>query len=60
MPLPSYARVTNLKNNKSIIVRVNDRGPFVAHRVVDLSRTGARRLGIENSGITRVRIQALP
>ena len=60
LPLQTRIRVTNLRNGRSVVLRVNDRGPFVAHRVVDLSRTGARRLGIENSGITRVRIQALP
>ncbi len=60
LPLQTRIRVTNLRNGRSVVLRVIDRGPFVAHRVVDLSRTGARRLGIENSGITRVRIQALP
>ena len=60
LPLQTRIRVTNLRNGRSVVLRVNDRGPFWAHRVVDLSRAGARRLGIENAGTTRVRITALP
>ena len=60
MPLPSYARVTNLKNDRSIIVRVNDRGPFgFEDRIVDLSRAAAERLGIVRAGLGRVRLEVL-
>jgi rare lipoprotein A len=54
MPLPSYARVTNLKNGSSIIVRVNDRGPFHAGRVIDLSRAAARKLRLNGLGMVEV------
>ncbi len=56
MPLPSYARVTNLANGHSIIVRVNDRGPFVDDRIIDVSRTVARKLEFENAGTAQVRV----
>ena len=57
LPLPSYVRVTNLENNRSLIVRVNDRGPFVADRLIDLSRRSADMLGYLNKGVARVRVQ---
>ena len=57
MPLPSYARVTNLSNNRSIVVRVNDRGPFVADRVMDVSANTARLLGFYGKGVTKVKIE---
>jgi rare lipoprotein A len=57
MPLPSYARVTNLKNRKSIVVRVNDRGPYVGNRVIDLSTKTARLLEFHGQGIARVRVE---
>lgn len=57
LPLPSYVRVTNLGNNRSLIVRVNDRGPFVADRMIDLSRKSAEMLGYINKGVARVRVQ---
>ena len=57
LPLPSYVRVTNLDNNRSLIVRVNDRGPFVADRLIDLSRRSADMLGYINKGVARVRVQ---
>lgn len=58
LPMPSYVKVTNLQNNRSIILRVNDRGPFVAGRLIDVSRRGAQLLGFQKQGVTRVRIQA--
>jgi len=57
MPLPSYARVTNLRNNKSIVVRVNDRGPYVGNRVIDLSARVARLLEFHGHGLTRVKVE---
>lgn len=57
MPLPSYARVTNLDNNRSVIVRVNDRGPFAHDRLIDLSRQTARLLGFLHSGTAKVRVE---
>lgn len=59
MQLPSYARVTNLKNGRSVIVRVNDRGPFVDGRVIDLSYAAAVQLGYQKQGITRVRVERI-
>lgn len=58
LPMPSYVKVTNLTNNRSIVLRVNDRGPFVAGRLIDVSRRGAQLLGFQKQGVTRVRIQA--
>ena len=57
LPLPSYARVTNLENGKSVIVRVNDRGPFHANRLIDLSYAAAVRIGIwpKGTGLVEVR-----
>jgi rare lipoprotein A len=57
LPMPVYARVTNLANGRSIIVRVNDRGPFRSNRVIDLSRRSAELLGYRERGTTRVRVQ---
>ena len=57
LPLPSYARVTNLENGRSIIVRVNDRGPYADGRVIDLSRQAASVLGYIRNGTTRVRVK---
>lgn len=59
MPLPSYARVTNLDNGKSIIVRVNDRGPFLHNRVIDLSYAAASALGYAQKGTANVEIVRL-
>ena len=56
LPIPSYARVTNLANGKSIIVRVNDRGPYHANRLIDVSVRTAKLLGFYDHGITRVRV----
>lgn len=57
MPLPSYARVTNLRNKKSIIVRVNDRGPYVGNRVIDLSVRTAKLLDFYGQGVTKVKVE---
>ncbi len=57
MPLPSYARVTNLENGSSVIVRVNDRGPFEKNRVIDLSKRAADMLGYKDDGVAKVRVQ---
>ncbi len=57
LPLPSYVRVTNLENNRSIIVRVNDRGPFASGRIIDLSKRVADILGVINKGTARVRVK---
>ncbi len=57
LPLPVLVRVTNLDNGRSLIVRVNDRGPFVAGREIDLSRKAAELLGYERKGTARVRVQ---
>lgn len=59
MPLPSYAKVTNLENGRSIIVRVNDRGPFLHNRVIDLSYAAANALGYASQGTARVRVERL-
>ncbi|MDQ8730040.1 septal ring lytic transglycosylase RlpA family protein [Bradyrhizobium sp. LHD-71] len=57
LPMPSYARVTNLRNGKSLIVRVNDRGPFHANRVIDVSYRAANLLEFERHGTARVRVE---
>jgi len=57
MPLPSYARVTNLANRRSIVVRVNDRGPFVGNRVIDLSVRTAKLLGFHGHGLAKVKVE---
>lgn len=59
LPLPSFARVTSLDNGRSVVVRVNDRGPFHPDREIDLSWAAASRLGIEQSGTGRVRVEVL-
>jgi rare lipoprotein A len=59
LPLPTYVRVTNLDNGHSTVVRVNDRGPFVDDRLIDLSYAAATRLGVIADGTARVRVRAL-
>ncbi len=59
LPLPSIVRVTNLENGRSLVVRINDRGPFVNGRIIDLSRKSAQLLGIETKGTARVRVQVM-
>jgi rare lipoprotein A len=57
LPLPSYVRVTNLKNHKSIIVRVNDRGPYAHDRIIDLSVRTAKLLGFYGHGLAKVKVE---
>ena len=57
MPLPSYARVTNLKNGSSVVVRVNDRGPYERNRVIDLSSKTAEMLGVKRHGAVKVKVE---
>ncbi|WP_127089622.1 septal ring lytic transglycosylase RlpA family protein [Aquabacter cavernae] len=57
LPMPSYVRVTNLKNDKSIIVRVNNRGPYHGDRIIDVSHKTADLLGFQSSGITQVKVE---
>ncbi|HVX57010.1 MAG TPA: septal ring lytic transglycosylase RlpA family protein, partial [Candidatus Saccharimonadales bacterium] len=57
MPLPSYARVTNLKDGASVIVRVNDRGPYAEGRVIDLSKRAAEMLDYSTAGVARVKVE---
>ena len=59
LPLPCYARVTNLSNGRSVVVRINDRGPFVSNRVIDLSYTAASRLDMIRNGTAFVEVQTL-
>lgn len=59
LPLPTLARVTNLDNGRSIVVRINDRGPFSGTRLIDLSQRAAQLLGFENQGTAKVRVQVL-
>ena len=57
LPLPSLVRVTNLDNRREMLIRVNDRGPFVGDRIIDLSQEAARQLGFERQGLASVRVQ---
>ena len=59
LPIPSFAKVTNLDNGKSVVVRVNDRGPFHENRLIDLSYSAASRLNILKQGTGRVRVEAI-
>jgi rare lipoprotein A len=56
MPLPCYARVTNLRNGRSMVVRINDRGPFVGDRLIDVSARVANLLDFQRSGLTKVKV----
>jgi rare lipoprotein A len=59
LPLPIFVRVTNLSNRRSIVVRVNDRGPFIEGRIIDLSAGAAKKLGFYKQGTARVRVEAV-
>ena len=59
LPIPSYARVTHLGNGRSVIVRINDRGPFRTDRIIDLSYAAAHRLGYIQAGSARVEVEAI-
>lgn len=60
LPLPSAVRVTNLENGRSLVLRINDRGPFAHGRIIDVSRRGAQLLGFERNGTAKVRVDILP
>ncbi len=60
LPLPSVVRVTNLSNGRSVVVRINDRGPYANERIIDLSLSAAEKIGFRRKGITRVRVELLP
>ncbi len=59
LPLGSKVKVTNLKNNRSIVVTINDRGPFIKGRLIDLSKGAARQLDFVHSGVARVQIESV-
>lgn len=59
LPMPSLVRVTNLDNGRSLVVRINDRGPYANGRIIDMSRRGAQLLGFEGNGTAKVRVQIL-
>lgn len=59
LPLPSYARVRNLQNGRSVVVRINDRGPFLHNRLIDLSYTAAARLGVLGTGTAMVEVESV-
>ena len=59
LPLPSRVRVTNIENGRQLVVRVNDRGPFIGDRLIDLSRRAAQLLGFHRKGLARVRVEYL-
>jgi rare lipoprotein A len=59
LPIPSYARVTNVANGRSVVVRINDRGPFHSDRIIDLSYTAAWKLGYAEAGSARVEVEAI-
>ena len=59
LPLPSIVKVTNLRNGKSLIVRVNDRGPYAHGRIIDMSKRGAELLGFKNQGTAKVKVEVL-
>jgi rare lipoprotein A len=60
LPLPTNVKVTNLDNGRSILLRVNDRGPFVKDRIIDLSAGAAKKLGFYRKGTARVRVETIP
>lgn len=59
LPIPCYAEVTNLKNQRTVIVKVNDRGPFVSNRIIDLSYAAAQKLGMTGTGTAKVRVRTI-
>ena len=60
LPFGTRVKVTHQDNQRSVIVRINDRGPCVAGRIIDLSRAAARELGMEKAGLAKVRVDILP
>lgn len=59
LPFGSLVRVTNLRNDKTVVVRINDRGPYAKKRIIDLSHAAAKRLGMLRDGVVPVRVQQL-
>jgi rare lipoprotein A len=59
MPLPSYVKVTNVENGRAVVLRVNDRGPFVGDRIIDVSKKAAQALDFQHRGTANVRVQYL-
>jgi rare lipoprotein A len=59
LPIPSYARVTNLANGRSVVVRINDRGPFRSARIIDVSYAAAHKLGFIQAGAAQVELEAI-
>ena len=59
LPLPCLVKVTNVENGKSVNIRINDRGPFIAGRILDVSPRAAKKLGFHDQGITQTRVQVL-
>lgn len=59
LQMPALVRVTNLENNRSLVLRINDRGPFAQNRIIDVSRRAAEELGFRQQGVARVRVQVL-
>lgn len=59
LPFNTYVRVTNLRNNQSVIVRINNRGPFIQGRIIDMSVRAAEELGMKRSGLAQVRVEVL-
>ena len=59
LPMPVYVRVTNLENGRALVLRVNDRGPFVNGRIIDISRRGAQLLGFDRQGTAKVRVEVV-
>jgi len=59
LPMPSYVRVTNMENGRSLVLKVNDRGPFAKGRIIDISRRGSQLLGFQKKGTAKVRVQIL-
>jgi rare lipoprotein A len=57
LPLPAKVKVTNLRNERSVVVTVNDRGPFTKNRLIDLSHGAAKKIGLDKQGVTKVRIE---
>lgn len=59
LPFGSLVKVTNVRNSKSVVVRINDRGPYVRGRVIDLSKAAAKKIGLSHTGTARVKLEVL-
>ena len=59
LPLPTYVKVTNLDNGRTVTLRVNDRGPFYSDRIIDLSFAAAKKLGFAETGTARVKVEGI-